>query len=203
MAADSRESSAQWKRFSGDQADGKEYRRWKLWCEAKMASSTKELGPKQRGPFVFCLLDGLALETVEHVTLDMLRQDNGDRHIWDALDERFPDKQQHDWLTECLREVFHVSAAEGESLKNWTSRVQEVFSKCKRKVAVDFPTEARGWICLNASGLSEDQRAIVTAKTQGKMDLETVIAAMRSCFPDFKARESGSWQGHSCICGAG
>jgi hypothetical protein len=66
-------------------------------------------------------------------------------------------------------------------------RVQEVFTKCKRKVNVDFPTEARGWICLHSSGLSEDQRAIVTAKTQGDLKLETVMAAMRSCFPDFKA----------------
>ena len=77
-------------------------------------------------------------------------------------------------------------------MTTWTSRVQEVFSKCKRKVNIDFPTEARGWTCLHASGLSEDQRAIVTAKTQGDLRLETVMAAMRSCFPDFKARAKSS-----------
>ena len=90
-------------------------------------------------------------------------------------------------MAECLKEVFQITSAEGETMTTWTSRVQEVFSKCKRKANVDFPTEARGWICLHASGLSEDQRAIVTAKTQGDLRLETVMAAMRSCFPDFKA----------------
>lgn len=69
----------------------------------------------------------------------------------------------------------------------WTSRVQETFSKCRRKVSVDFPSEASGWICLTASGLSTDQRAIVTAKTQGELKFEVVATAMRSCFPDFKA----------------
>lgn len=150
-------------------------------------ASAKDLSDKQRGPFVYCLLDGLALESVEHLSLETLTEINGDRHIWTALDERFPDKQKHDWMMECLREVFQITSSEGESMVAWTSRVQEVFTKCKRKVNVDFPTEARGWICLHSSGLSEDQRAIVTAKTQGDLKLETVMAAMRSCFPDFKA----------------
>lgn len=69
----------------------------------------------------------------------------------------------------------------------WTARVQETFSKCKRRVNVEFPTEARGWIVLYNSALSEDQRAIVAAKTQGKLDFETVIGSMRSCFPEFRA----------------
>ena len=98
------------------------------------------------------------------------------------------DKLKHDLLAECLREVFQLAAAEGESMATWTSRVQEAFGKCCRKVSVDFPPEARGWICLNAAGLSEDQRAIVTAKTQGDLKFETVVAAMRSCFPDYKAK---------------
>ena len=79
-----------------------------------------------------------------------------------------------------------------------------MFTKCKRKANVDFPTEARGWICLHSSGLSEDQRAIATAKTQGDLKLETVTAAMRSSFPDFKApakrakvRHSASGRGDS------
>ena len=185
MASDSREN-AQWKRFNGENQDGKEYRKWRLWVEAKMASA-KDISDKQRGPFVYCLLDGVALEAVEHVSLEMLTEEKGDKHIWSVLDERFPDKQKHDWMAECLREVFQITSLEGETMTAWTSRVQDVFSKCKRKVNVDFPTEARGWICLHASGLNEDQRAIVTAKTQGDLKLDSVMAAMRACFPDFKA----------------
>ena len=179
------------KRFNGDALDPLEYRRWKLWVEARMASQ-KDFSAAQRGPFVFCLLDGTALETVEHVTLEQLKQDGGDKHIWAALDARFPDRLKHDWLAECLKEVFTLAQGDGETVVTWTSKVQEAFAKCKRKVEVDFPSEARGWICLNASGLSEDQRAIVTAKTQGDFKIETVVAAMRSCFPDFRATTKSS-----------
>jgi len=119
MASDSREN-AQWKRFNGENLDGKEYRKWRLWVEAKMAAA-KDLTPKQRGPFVFCLLDGLALETVEHVTLEMMMEENGDKHIWSVLDERFPDKQKHDWMAECLREVFQITSSEGETMTAFTS----------------------------------------------------------------------------------
>ena len=174
------------RRFSGDTLDPKEYRRWRLWALAKMAA-TKDLQPTQRGPFVFCLLDGLDLETTEHLTLDKLREENGDKHIWSLLDERFPDKLAHDHMAECLKEVFELHAQDNEGIVAWCARVQEAFAKCRRKVAVDFPSEARGWVCLNASGLSADQRAIVTAKTQGDLKMETVVAAMRSWVPDFRA----------------
>ena len=56
MATEQRDGNAQWKRFSGDDLDGKAYRRWKLWVEAKMAAS-KDITSKRRGPFVYCLLD--------------------------------------------------------------------------------------------------------------------------------------------------
>ena len=185
MAAETKDGGNN-KRFSGNDLDGKAYRQWKLWARAKMLS-LKDIAKSQKGPFVYCLLDGVALEAVEHLQLDDLTKEDGDDLIWRALDERFPDKMQHDHMSECLREVFGLGPREGETIAEWTSKVTETFTKCKRKVSIEFPAEAQGWICLNQSGLSEDQRAIVTAKTQGDLRLSTVIASMRSCFPDFKA----------------
>jgi hypothetical protein len=98
-------------------------------------ASLKDLDKKQRGPWVFTLLDGLALETVEHMTIEQLTADDGDERIWTLLEERFPDKLKHDHLAECLREVFALQAKEGESVAEWTSRVQESFSKCRRQVS--------------------------------------------------------------------
>lgn len=148
-------------------------------------ASQKDMEPKQRGPWVFTLLDGLALEAVKHLTLEQLKKEDGDKEIWKILEERFPDKLQHDLLAECLKEVFSLAARDGESMAEWASRVQESFSKCRRKVSVDFPSEARGWVVLNCSGLSADQRAIVTAKSGGILKFETVVASLRSCFPDY------------------
>ena len=150
-------------------------------------ASAKDMAATHRGPFVLCLLDGLALEAVEHLTLDKLKEENRDKYIWQALEERFPDRLSHDWLAECLKEVFQLAAKDGETIAAWTSRVQEAFSKCRRKVSVDFPSQARGWICLTSSGLSADQHAIVTAKANGELKFEVVAAAMSSCFPEFRA----------------
>ena len=41
-------------------------------------------------------------------------------------------------------------------------------------------------------GLSEEQKAIVKAKTQGKLEVELVTAALRSCFPVYKASANRS-----------
>eukprot|EP00435_Cladocopium_sp_Y103_P046401 s3767_g13.t1 len=83
---------------------------------------------------------------------------------------------------------------------NGPLKVTETFAKCRRKVKVEFPQEAQGWICLHQSGLSEDQRAIVTAKTQGELKLNSAATAMRSCFPDFRA--SGRSSKPRCATGA-
>ena len=64
-------------------------------------------------------------------------------------------------------------------------------SKCQRCVrswaGAGFPAQARGWIALHCCGLSEEQKAIVKAKSQGKLEYDTTAAALRSCFPSYKA----------------
>ena len=51
--------------------------------------STKDFQATQRAPFVFCLLDGVGLEAVEHLSLDQLKEGNGDKHIWAVLVSEF------------------------------------------------------------------------------------------------------------------
>lgn len=93
----------------------------------------KDMSKNQRGPFVYCLLDGLALETVEHVKLEELSAENGDENLWKILDSRFPDRLQHDHMSECLREVFSLTPREGETTVEWCAKVTETFAKCRRK----------------------------------------------------------------------
>ena len=78
-----------------------------------------------------------------------------------------------------------MKARRGETLKTWISRSSEVFDRCQRKCKVDFPEEARGWLTLHRSSLSDEQRAVVLARSQGCLKKESVGKAMRSCFPDY------------------
>ena len=183
-SADDREKGI--KRFDGsDEDSGRQLRRWKAWTQAKMATM-KDLSSKQAGPWLFTLLDGKALDAVEHLTLEDMSKEGGAQQIFDLLSARFPEKEKHDQMGEALGEVFGL-ARESESVQQWTARVKEVFEKCRRKADVDFPSQAQGWIMLNCAGLSEEQKAIVKAKAQGNLNVDQISAAFRSCFPLYKA----------------
>lgn len=45
----------------------------------------------------------------------------------------------------------------------WISRAGALFGRCARKTNVAFCEEARGWLVLNRSGLSDEQKAVVLA----------------------------------------
>lgn len=176
-----------YRRFSGDEDDaGKQLKRWKLWCQAKMLT-VKDLQKTQRGPWIYTLLDGSALESVGHLTLTDLSAEDGEDKVWQVLHGRFPEKESADLLGESLGEVFGLAAKDGEGTKEWVSRVKDVFDRCHRRAGVDFPARARGWITLNRAGLTEEQKAIIKAKTQGKLEYDSIAAAFRSCFPAYKA----------------
>lgn len=77
------------RRFSGDSDDaGKQLKRWKLWCQAKMMT-VKDLQKTQRGPWVHTLLAGSALECVEHLKLEEMSAENGEDKLWEVLHGRF------------------------------------------------------------------------------------------------------------------
>ena len=100
------------------------------------------------------------------------------------LDSRFPQQEKVDELGEILGEVFAIRVKEGETMKIWAARSQEVFEKCKLKTNVSFPDQARGRITLHRSGLTEEQKTVVIAHAGGDLNRKSVSAALRSCYPD-------------------
>eukprot|EP00435_Cladocopium_sp_Y103_P039698 s3945_g10.t1 len=75
-------------------------------------------------------------------------------------------------MGEALGEVLALFATEGETAKQWTTRVRETFHKCKRRANTDFPSTAHGWTTLNCAGLWDAQKAVIKAKTQGSLDFD-------------------------------
>ena len=177
------ESGSSLKYFSGDDSDYKEYRRWKTWVVNKMRVMDK-LPKAARGSFVWTLLQGRALECVEHLQASEYQVEGGDEVIFSLLDQRWPEKDRADEMGEIIAEVFSMKGKDGESLRQWAARSREVFDRCARKGGVKFPEEARGWVLLNCSGLSESERAVVLARAQGDLKFDSVAQAMRSCYPE-------------------
>ena len=189
MAASSDGGSSGLRYFSGDQEDAKEYRRWKVWVQNKRLTLEDKVQPKARGAYLYTLLSGKALECVEHLDPALYQKEGGEKVLLERLDRRFPQKDASDEMSEALTEIFNVRAQDGESLKTWISRATELFDKCERKTNVAFPEEARGWIILHRSGLNEEQKAVVLARSLGILKREEVGRAMRSCYPEFVVKK--------------
>eukprot|EP00435_Cladocopium_sp_Y103_P063149 s214_g24.t1 len=183
MAGTGSDQSGSVRYFNGDAEDSKEYKRWKTWVLNKLRTLDK-LPKDAHGSFIYTLLSGKALEAIEHLEPEAYQKEGGEAAIWALLDSRFPQQEKVDELGEILGEVFSLRIREGESMKLWAARCQEVFEKCKRKTSVSFPDQARGWITLHRAGLSEEQKAVVIARAGGDLNRESVSAALRSCYPD-------------------
>jgi hypothetical protein len=63
LVASSSAASTSESRQSGENEDGRGYRRWKTWVLNKMLTKDK-LGDNARGAFIMTLLSGKAYETV-------------------------------------------------------------------------------------------------------------------------------------------
>ena len=137
--------------FSGENEDGREYKRWKTWAQNKLLTMDK-LPETSHGAFIYTLLSGRALETVEHLEPGDYQKKDGDKVLWDLLDKRFPQKDTVDELAEILGEVFTLQSKDGETMKQWVARSSELLDRCFRKTGVQFPDEARGWLLLNREG---------------------------------------------------
>ena len=171
--------------FTGEDEDVKEYKRWKTWVRNKLLTLEEKVAKKARGAYVYTLLGGKALETIEHLEASEYQKEGGEDVIFRLLDARFPEKDSTDEMAETLTAVFNLRANEGETLKTWVSRATEQFDKCQRKVNVNFPEEARGWLILNRAGLTDEQRAVVVSRSLGVLKREEISKALRSCYPDF------------------
>ena len=143
-----------------------------------------KLPKESRGSFIYTLLQGKALEIVEHLDPSEYQKEGGDAVLFALLDKRWPALERSDEMGENLTEVFSLRAKDGELLRTWCARARECFDRLERKTGVKFPEEAKGWILLNYSGLLEEQRAVVLARAGGDLKMDVQSQAMRSCFPE-------------------
>ena len=183
MASSSSTTEGGLRFFSGETEDGREYKRWKQWVKNKLLTLDK-LAEGFRGAYIYTLLSGKALEAVEHVDPETYQKKGGDDVLWGILDRRFPQQETVDELGEILTEVFSLRSNEGENMKQWSARASEIFDRCQRKTGVSFPEEARGWLLLHRSGLTDEMKAVVIARARGDLKRESISAALRSCYPE-------------------
>lgn len=185
MASSASVEATAGKVFTGDTEDAQEYKRWKTWVMNKLMTLESKVPENARGAYIYTLLGGKALDCIEHLEPSEYQVAGGEKVILGLLDRHFPQKDTSDEMSETLTADFGLRANEGETLKVWISRAGELFDRCQRKCKLSFPEEARGWLILNRSGLNEEQKAVVLARSGGVLKQDEIGRSMRSCYPDY------------------
>ena len=120
---------------------------------------------------MYSMLDGDALTAVEHLEFAAFAVDGGETLIFNILEARYPDKDPIDRAGEALFDALEVSVREGERLSEWSARAESVFHACQRDAGIAFPDMEKGYLCLHRCGLSDDKRAVVLGRTEGKYEI--------------------------------
>ena len=79
------------------------------------------------------------------------------------------------WISWGSRWEKRLSAQDGQACSK--AMDSKECDRCTRSASADFPSAARGWLTLNCAGLNDEQKAIIKAKTQGKLEYEEIAAA--------------------------
>ena len=188
-AASSSDTQGGVKTFDGEDEDGKTYKRWRTWVSNKLLTIKDKVSEEARGAYVYTLLAGKALEAVEHLEPQEYQKKQGEDVIFRILDQRFPQKDKTAELGETLTDIFQLRAREGEGVKAWIARATEAFEKCSRKSQVKFPEESQGWVLLHRSGFTEEQKAVILARSLGDLKREEIAKAIRSCYPEYTVKK--------------
>ena len=75
---------------------------------------------------------------MEHFDPEAYQKADSETVLFKLLDQRFPQKDSSDELSEILTEIFNLRVQGGETLKASISRSSEAFDKCSRKANVSF-----------------------------------------------------------------
>ena len=52
-----------------------------------------------------------------------------------------------------------------------------------------FPEESQGWVLLHRSGFTEEQKAVILARSLGDLKREEIAKAIRSCYPEYTVKK--------------
>ena len=171
------------KEYLFDGEDETDYPAFKKWVEAKIAMNPK--APKTTiGPMIYSLLRGEARKVVDDTTIEELRVENGEKKVWDMLEEAFPQEENVDKKFDAFDAILDTTPETGEdSTRRYTGKMRTIFKKGE-KHNVKFDEDIRSMILMRSLGVSKDQRGSVLSHTQGKLEEKSVATALKQLYPD-------------------
>ena len=182
-AAGTEVSAHRLERFDG--SDPSAYKRWRRRAELMLISLPSTYPKEKLGPKLIEYLAGDAELATEHLSVEELAVEGGEKKIFKVLDERFKPLEKDD-LHEALTEYFHsIAIKPGESMKAFVNR----YATCYRKLLqqkVSLPNEVQGWFMMQKMRLDSSQQALILTATSGDYHVEKVTSAVKAVLANAK-----------------
>ncbi|CAK0790522.1 unnamed protein product [Prorocentrum cordatum] len=177
-------SSIRDRRFSGEGAAAvQDYKAWKKWARARLLVEKGRGGKSETfGPMLYTLLEGTAVDALEHVELDELAVDGGEEALFAVLDARYPEREAADRVGDALESVFGLKIEKAELTSAYVGRAQTIFMKAKKE-GVEIPDVAQGFLLLRGARLGGDRRAVVLAASERQWTFEKLALALKTVYP--------------------
>lgn len=160
------------------------YKRWRRRAALSLLSLPSTYGAAKLGPKLE-YLGGEAELAVEHLKIEDLAKEGGEKKIFEVLDERYKPLEKDD-MNEALKEFFfEVQIKPGEAMKSFITRLATSHRKLAEQ-GVSLPKEVQGWFLMKKMRLDSNQEAMILTTTGGLYDVNEVKKAVRAVLANVK-----------------
>eukprot|EP00435_Cladocopium_sp_Y103_P061837 s580_g23.t1 len=166
--------------------DGTQPERYRMW---KRRAQLMTMSEKKFGPKLMSYVAGEAESALEHLPVEKLCDEGGDKLIWEVLDERYG-MQDIDLMQTALKTYFYdLTIRNGELYRQFMVRHEAARRKLE-EVKVKLPQEVLGFLFMKKLRLDQAAESMILTATSGKLEYDKVISATKSVFPEGKCNQS-------------
>lgn len=181
--ASSEEKSHRVETFDG--SDPSLYRRWKRRAQLMLARLPTNVPEAKHGPRLMEFIKGEAEALLESIPVEELTKSGGDKKIWQAPDDKYG-PQPRDLMQQALKGYFYeLQVKQSESYTQFLARYDAASRKLKEQ-GIELPAPVAGYMLLKKLRLDATQESTVMTHSQGSMDFEEIVKAVRGIFPEGK-----------------
>ena len=189
MGAGDEESGDRQKLECFDGTQPERYRMWKRRAQLMIQSLPSTMSEKKFGPKLMSYVAGEAESALEHIPVDKLCTDGGDKLIWEVLDERYG-MQDIDLMQTALKTYFYdLTIRNGETYRQFMVRYEAARRKLE-EVKVKLPQEVLGFLFMKKLRLDQAAESLILTATSGNLEYDKVTASTKSVFPEGKCSQS-------------
>ena len=163
--------------------------RAKIWC------STTKARPRTRGPLLLKALAETPFQDFKHLAKDSswLNDINNAEVLLDKMNspEYYGDDQEEHLLSALSRLTYHLKRQRQETARQFLARWETAERKAKEH-KVDLPSVYRGFLLINALGLSEGDIKALLNYTHGSIEPKEIRTWLRKHETKLQANQLGT-----------